>query len=106
MAKLTRNMALALLGVAVAGAVGCTTTSSVEAAVTPTHQWVAELDVSRAKYNFDNHSCAEAADVDVDPGDGALEKSTPAFVAYERCMEAKGYRLSTYSPTRYPGGTF
>ena len=85
--------ALAALG----GAFGCATTEPREPSTTPTHRWVAEIDVSRAKYNFDNRSCAEAAQVDV----GATAKSAPTFLAYERCMEERGYRLATYTPTRY-----
>ena len=87
--------ALAALGVAY----GCSTTDTREPTATPTHRWVSEIDVSRAKYNFDNRRCAEDARVDV----GATPKSAPAFVDYERCMEERGYRLATYAPIRYPG---
>lgn len=78
---------------------GCSTTAMEEPSMSPTHRWVSELDVSRAKYNYDNRSCAETARVDV----GATKKSEPEFIAYERCMQDRGYRLATYTPDRYPG---
>ena len=96
MKTLTKAVA-ALLALGVA--YGCSTTTTPEPGATPTHRWVSEFDVSRAKYNFDNSHCAEDARVDV----GATSKSAPAFVAYERCMKERGYRLSTYAPIRYPG---
>jgi len=88
--------AVSALGVAL----GCSTTNPQEPSITPTHRWVSELDVSRAKYNFDNKRCTETARVDV----GTTRKSEPEFIAYERCMQERGYRLATYAPTRYPGG--
>ena len=57
------------------------------------------MDVSKARYNFDNKRCADAADVDV----GATSKSAPAFIAYEQYMEQRGYNPATYVPVRYPG---
>jgi len=87
--------AISALGLASA----CSTTATQEPSGTPTHRWVSELDVSRAKYNFDNKRCAETARVDV----GATKKSEPEFIAYERCMQDRGYRLATYTPDRYPG---
>lgn len=96
MKTLAQTLAAVLaLGVAL----GCSTTNTQEPSITPTHRWVSELAVSRAKYNFDNKRCAEATRVDV----GTTRKSEPEFLAYERCMQERGYRLATYTPTRYPG---
>ena len=100
MARLMKTLAKTSAAVAASGvALGCSTTETQEPNITPTHRWVSELDASRAKYNFDNKRCAETARVDV----GAAHKSSPEFVAYERCMQDRGYRLATYTPTRYPG---
>lgn len=98
--------AVLLLGVAS----GCATQSVGDAAVAarpePTHRWIADMDVSRAKYNFDNNACvletsdssAESSDSHVEARleDRSLRRDEPAFVAYERCMEGKGYNLATY----------
>ena len=100
MARRMKTLTKALAAISALGLVfGCSTTATEESSMTPTHRWVSELDVSRAKYNFDNRRCAETARVDV----GATKKSEPEFIAYERCMQGKGYRLATYTPTRYPG---
>ena len=100
MARLMKTLTKTLAAILALGvAFGCSTTNTQEPSMTPTHRWVSELDVSRAKYNFDNRRCAETANVDV----GTANKSSPAFIAYERCMQARGYRLATYTPTRYPG---
>lgn len=100
MARLMKTLAKTLAAVSALGAAfGCSTTNTQEPNITPTHRWVSELDVSRAKYNFDNRLCAETASVDV----GTTKKSEPEFIAYERCMQERGYRLATYAPTRYPG---
>ena len=94
--------ATALLGMAF----GCATTDVRDAAVAdrpaPTHKWIADMDVSRAKYNFDNNACSgEARAVSPDASSEGVEarpmrRGEPAFVAYERCMESKGYNLATY----------
>ena len=94
----TPTKALIALGLVVAVACGCATKPQPQVDM-PTHQWVTDLDVSKARYNFDNKHCAAEARVDV----GATGKFEPAFIAYERCMEDRGYRLSTYTPARYPG---
>lgn len=70
---------------------GCAVASQ-SAGQQPTHRWVAEADVSRAKYNFDHKACADAATLDVK----AVRKSAPEFAAYERCMADKGYSLASY----------
>ena len=78
-------MAVAALGV------GCASIGAPEASTAPTHRWVAESDVSSAKYNFDNKACAESAMVDF-----RAPHATPEFALYERCMQSKGYELATY----------
>ena len=85
---------------------GCASMDARTAAVAdrpePTHKWIADMDVPRAKYNFDNNVCAAAAhDVGLDATGGRvaaapMRRGEPAFVAYERCMEGKGYNLATY----------
>ena len=100
MARRMKMLIKACAAISVLGfAFGCSTTGTQEPSGTPTHRWVSELDVSRAKYNFDNKRCSETARVDV----GATKKSEPEFIAYERCMQDRGYRLATYTPDRYPG---
>ena len=100
MTRLINTLTRTLAGFLVAGvAFGCSTTQTSDPSVSPTHRWIAEMDVSRTKYNFDNRRCADEASVEV----GATRKSAPAFTAYERCMEGRGYKLATYAPSRYPG---
>ena len=94
--------AIALLG----AASGCTTQDVRNDAVadrpTPTHRWIADMDVSRAKYNFDNNTCAhEARDSSLEASDSRVElrpmrRDGAEFTTYERCMEGKGYSLATY----------
>ncbi len=89
MAVLTKvTIAIAALGLIH----GCSLTDVRGGQPSPTHRWVAQTDGSRAKYNFHNSQCAKEAAVEV----GAARKSDPEFVAYERCMEQKGYTLATY----------
>ena len=71
---------------------GCAAAAPQSAERQPTHRWIAEGDVSRAKYNFDHKACADEATLDVN----AARKSAPEFVAYERCMADKGYSLASY----------
>lgn len=70
-------------------AFGCSTTNTGVDVTTPTHSWFANVDVSTAKYNLHNKQCVDQTKVDVQ----GMHKSTPEFVAYERCMNAKGYTL-------------
>ena len=80
----------ALLAVAVLGlSFGCSSTGWQGERVTPTHRWLAEADVSIAKYNSHNKACVDATNVNIN----GAQKNTPAFVAYEQCMKAKGYKL-------------
>ena len=73
--------------------IGCVAQGDVEDTQRdPTHRWVTELEVSRAKYNFDNKTCTDEATLDV----ATARESDPEFAAYERCMAQKGYRLATY----------
>ena len=58
----------------------------------PTHRWVTQMEVSRAKYNFDNKTCTDEAMLNV----ATVRESDPEFVAYERCMAERGYNLATY----------
>ena len=58
----------------------------------PTHRWVTQMEVSRAKYNFDNKTCTDEAMLNVE----TVRESDPEFVAYEQCMADKGYNLATY----------
>lgn len=83
----------------VAAGFGCATTDVGEDRLSPTHRWVAQKDVSKAKYNFDNKRCTDESSID----DGPLTKSSPEFIAYERCMEGRGYKLASFVPVRYPG---
>ena len=72
---------------------GCVAQGNVEdAQPDPTHRWVSQFEVSRAKYNFDNKTCTDEATLDVQ----TARESDPEFAAYERCMSRKGYRLATY----------
>ena len=86
MAKVIK--ALATVSVMVV-AFGCSTTNTGGDATTPTHSWFADVDVSTAKYNLHNKQCVDATKVDVQ----GMHKSPPEFIAYERCMNAKGYTL-------------
>ena len=86
MAKIIRALAsVAVLGVGM----GCSTTNTGGDATSPTHRWLAKVDVSIAKYNLHNKQCADETQVDVQ----GMRKTAPEFVAYERCMNAKGYTL-------------
>ena len=58
----------------------------------PTHRWVTQMEVSRAKYNFDNKTCTDEAMLDVE----TVRESDPEFADYERCMAERGYNLATY----------
>lgn len=103
MIRLLKALAVVFLLV---GAVGCTTQGVPDTAVAdrpePTHRWIANMDVSRAKYNFDNNACVrQTRDGSAEPlhsrvEERPLRRDEPAFVAYERCMEGKGYNLATY----------
>lgn len=85
---------------------GCASTpvqeEPVDPSLTPTHRWVSDLDVSHARYNFDNTRCAEEAAMGVvrerhaDSGSEAIRRTDPEFQAYERCMQSRGYTLATY----------
>ena len=103
MIRLLKALAAVLL---LAAATGCTTQSvraaNVDDRPAPTHRWIANMDVSRAKYNFDNNACVrQTRDGSAQPADSRVEerplrRDEPAFVAYERCMKGKGYNLATY----------
>lgn len=80
--------ALAAVSVLVVG-FGCSTTNMGVDGATPTHRWLANVDVSTAKYNLHNKQCVDETKVDVQ----GMRLTTPAFTAYERCMNAKGYTL-------------
>lgn len=68
---------------------GCSTTGTGGESVPPTHRWFADTDVSIARYNLHNTQCADETKVDL----ARMRKAAPEFVAYEQCMNAKGYRL-------------
>lgn len=88
MANVIKALAAAVV---VSAGFGCSTTDlSVEHA-TPTHRWLADTDVSIARYNYHNTQCIDETNVDLE----SLRKAAPEFVAYEQCMNAKGYRLVT-----------
>ena len=70
-------------------AFGCSTTNTGGDVATPTHRWFANVDVSTARYNLHNTQCVDETKVDVQ----GMHQSTPEFIAYERCMNAKGYTL-------------
>lgn len=103
-------MALAA-GAVVGGSAGCASTGASEPSAAPTHRWVAQTDVSSAKYNFDNKLCAEQSMVefhanarhdghggDAAQGEGSRQYTidAPEFAQYQRCMQGKGYDLATY----------
>ena len=72
---------------------GCMVQSNVEVPERePTHRWVTQMEVSRAKYNFDNKTCTEEAMLNAE----TVRESDPEFATYERCMAGKGYNLATY----------
>ena len=84
--------------IVVAAVCGCATTAVDNQR--PTHRWVTEADVSQARYNFDRTQCRvgmgdedQAKDVAHELG---LRRSDPEFVAYQLCMERRGYQLATY----------
>ena len=79
--------------VAIAALSGCMAQSNVDQSHhEPTHRWVTQMEVSRAKYNFDNKACTDEAMLNMEKA----RESDPEFVAYERCMTQKGYNLATY----------
>ena len=72
---------------------GCVAQSNVDAGQhEPTHRWITQMEVSRAKYNFDNKACTDEAMLNIE----TARESDPEFVTYERCMAKKGYSLATY----------
>ena len=89
MCVVIKNLAVVAVLAALAGCV--TQGNGKDAQPDPTHRWVSQFEVSRAKYNFDNKTCTDEATLDV----ATARESDPEFAAYERCMSAKGYRLAT-----------
>lgn len=101
---------MAAVAMAAAGiGTGCAAIDAPEPNATPTHRWVAQMDVSSAKYNFDNKLCTEQSMVEFHAGqaghghaaqgDGPnthAHASAPEFALYQRCMQGKGYDLATY----------
>ena len=112
MEKLNRAMMAVVVALAAVIGAGCASVGGGEAGATPTHRWVAQMDVSSAKYNFDNKLCAESSMVelrgtevvaaptqehsqDAHGADAEVHKGAE-FAAYRRCMQGKGYDLATY----------
>ena len=68
---------------------GCTNSGE------PTHRWASTEQADRAKYRADHARCQSEADVSA-LGAG-LDRSSPAFAAYEQCMNSEGYVLTAYN---------
>lgn len=68
---------------------GCSMTDVADDRLTPTHRWLADADVSVARYNLHNKQCVDEANIDA----RGMRQTTPEFSAYEQCMNAKGYTL-------------
>ena len=112
MEKLNRAMTAMVVALAAVIGAGCASVGGGEPSATPTHRWVAQTDVSSAKYNFDNKLCAESSMVELRGtevvaapsqehsqdahGEALGVRKGAEFAAYQRCMQGKGYDLATY----------
>ncbi len=72
--------------------------------MSPTHRWVSEKSITESRYSLHNQHCAQEVLAEIGTErkrelDGRQVFPTAAdaeFIAYERCMEEKGYTLATY----------
>lgn len=89
---MTKSIKIVSVTVLLTGATACMQTNGGMERPSPTHRWTTDQEITRTEYNFDHQRCIEQSNVSVD---GAV-KTDDAFVAYEQCMEGKGYILATY----------
>ena len=72
---------------------GCMSAPSTSA---PTHRWASTTAADELQYRNDHARCQAKADIE--GSDRALDSSSPAFQAYKRCMNNRGYELTAYNP--------